>query len=93
MVGLASALEMVTATKRDAVRRRAAAARWFAIASAAASTVQADRFCVEELSSSYMLYCLDGLVSQRACFTPSYSSANAVADKMYVVVRDESMDG
>jgi hypothetical protein len=45
------------------------------------------------LSSSYTLYCLDGLVSQRACFTPSYSLANAVADKMYVVVRDESMDG
>jgi hypothetical protein len=69
------------------------AAWWFAIASVAASTVQADRFCVEELSSSYTLYCLDGLVSQRACFTPSYSLANAVADKMYVVVRDESMDG
>ena len=50
-MGLASALEMATATKRDAIRRRAAAARWFAIASAAASTVQAaDRFCVEELA-------------------------------------------
>ena len=93
-MGLASALDMATATKRDAIRRRAAAAaRWFTIASAAASTVQADIFCVEELSSSYMLYCLDGLVSQRACFTPCYSLANAIADKMYVVVRDESMDG
>ena len=39
-----------------------------------------------------MLYCLDGLVSQRACLAPSYSSVNAVADKMYVVVRDESME-
>ena len=92
-LGLASAPEMATATKRDAIRRRAAVARWFAIASAAASTVQADRFCVEELSSIYIcFYCLDGLVSQRACFAPSYSSANAVADKMHVV-RDESVDG
>ena len=35
-VDLASALEIVTAMKRDAIRRRAAAARWLAIASAAA---------------------------------------------------------
>jgi hypothetical protein len=88
-VGLASALERATATRRDAITRRVAAARWFAIASAAASTVQADIFCVEELSSSYTCFiCLDGLVLQRACFAPSYSSANAVADKMYVVIPD-----
>ena len=39
IVGLALALEMVTATKRDAIRRRIVAAWWFAITSAAASTV------------------------------------------------------
>jgi len=83
-VSLASAPERATATRRDAIRRRAAAP-WFAIASAAASTVQAaDRFCAEELSSSYMLYCLDSLVSQRVCYALSYSSANAVADQMHV---------
>jgi len=31
-----------------------------------------------------MLYCFDGLVSQRVCYAPSYSSANAVADQMHV---------
>ena len=59
-MSLASALEMATITKMDATRSRAAAARWFAIASASASTVQTDRFFVEEFSSSYMLYLLLG---------------------------------
>jgi hypothetical protein len=44
-VSLASTPERATATRRDAIRMMAAAP-WFAIASAAASTVQADVLCV-----------------------------------------------
>ena len=93
-VGLASAPEMATTTKRNAIRRRAAAvARWFTICECCRFN-RASRYilCTSIELELYALL-LGWFGVAKSCFTPSYSLANAIADKMYVVVRDESMDG